>query len=110
MRRVRHLPSPEGFNSLRFRRREAIPGMVSSRFIPFWGHTRLTRRRYDKCQAVLEPLVLSPRDDLLLQVPGQVAEVVTIPGNPDDQVAVGSRVGLRLTQYVGTDDVELDVV
>jgi hypothetical protein len=56
------------------------------------------------------PAVLGARDDLVLQRPRQVAEVVAVPGHAHDEVAVLLGVRLRRAQRVGRDDVELHVV
>jgi len=54
--------------------------------------------------------VLGAGDDLFLQRGRQVAEVVGVAGDPDDEAAVSLGVDLGLAQRLGGDDVELDVV
>ena len=49
-------------------------------------------------------------DDLLLQVLTKIVEIIAVPCNPDNQVAIVFRVFLRITQGFGIDHVELDVV
>src|SRR5208282_34807 len=57
-----------------------------------------------------EGLVLGPRDDVVLQGTGQVAEVVAVARDADDEVAVPLGVRLRRSQGGRGDDVELDVM
>jgi len=49
-------------------------------------------------------------DDLVLQGGAQVAEVVAVARDADDEVAVLRGVRLRGAERGGVDDVELDVV
>src|SRR3990167_7703068 len=62
-----------------------------------------------RCQ-LSHDAVLRPRDDLVLERFGEIAEVIAVACHADDQVAMPLRVRLRLAQRGGGDDVELDVV
>lgn len=57
-----------------------------------------------------ERFVFCAGDDFVLQGFAEVAEVVAVAGDTDDEVAVLLRVGLGFAQCLGADDVELDVV
>ena len=55
-------------------------------------------------------LVLGPLDDLFLQLPAAVDEIVAVAGDADDKVAVLLRVHLGIAEGIGRDDVEPDRV
>jgi len=59
---------------------------------------------------VLQRLLFGAGDNLVLQAARQVAEEVTVAGDPDDEVAVLVRFRLGSAQGRGRDDVELDVM
>ena len=64
-----------------------------------WGDVRSTKG-----------LMFGAGDDLVLQRPAQITEVVAIAGHAHDEVAVLLRVGLGRPQRGCVDHVELDVV
>jgi len=63
-----------------------------------------------KCGGRFKSLLLSASDDFVLQRFGQIAEVVTIAGDPHDEVAIFLRIGLGGSQGIRRNDVELNVV
>ena len=58
---------------------------------------------------LLQIRVFGAVDDVVLQVGGHVAEVRTVPGHTDDQVAIAVGVLLGGEQGVAVDDVELEM-
>ena len=58
----------------------------------------------------LERAVFGPGDDLVLEGSGQIAEVVTVAGDPHDQIAMLFGMRLGVAQSLGRDDIELQVV
>jgi hypothetical protein len=54
--------------------------------------------------------VLGAADDLILELFYQIAEVVAVPGDADDEVPVVVGLLLRAPERVGVDHVELNVV
>ena len=57
---------------------------------------------------IVVAVVLGALDDLVLELARQVAEVVAVAGDADDEVAVGLGVGLGGAEGLGGDDVEPD--
>jgi 5,10-methenyltetrahydromethanopterin hydrogenase len=57
-----------------------------------------------------EALMFRTPDDLVLKVLSQVIEIITVACHAYNQVTVQLRMFLRLTEGVGADNVELDVV
>ena len=54
--------------------------------------------------------MLGAGDDLVLEGLAEVAEVVAVAGDADDQVTVLFGMGLRLAQRLRIDDIELDMM
>ena len=49
-------------------------------------------------------------DDLILQRLAQIAEMIAVSGDPDDQICMLLRVQLRIDQCLSVDHIELNVV
>lgn len=54
--------------------------------------------------------LLRPRDDLVLKSPAEIPEMVTVAGNPDDEIPVVFRMLLSLQKRLAVNDIELNVV
>jgi len=63
-----------------------------------------------RCGGPFKSLLLSASDDFVLRRFGQIAEVITIAGDPHNEVAIFLRISLGGSQGTRRNDVELYVV